>query len=47
MLDVGTSREAQLNTDPRQANAHCTVFALIGSFLAILVVTCLSQPLMF
>jgi hypothetical protein len=36
-----------MNTEAHQANATCTMFALIGSFIAILAVTCLGQPLMF
>jgi len=36
-----------MDTNARQSAAICTVFALIGSFVAILAMACLHQPMMF
>jgi hypothetical protein len=36
-----------MDTTARQSAATCTVFALIGTFVAILAMTYLHQPMMF
>jgi len=47
MDSVSEIEEAPMDTTAREPAATCTVFALIGTFVAILAMTYLHQPMMF